>query len=127
MTLRFPHPLTLLVGGILLAALLTHLIPAGRFDRREDPATGRQVAVAGTYHTIPPTPVGAFDTMAAIPRGIQSAAMVIAFVFLVGGAFSVVDRTGALRRIVELLVRGLAHRPGLVIPVSCLLFGLAGV
>ena len=127
MSLRFPHPLTLLVGGILLAALLTHLVPAGQFDRRQDPATGRQVAVAGTYHTLPATPVGPFDTMAAIPRGIQSAAMVIAFVFLVGGAFSVVDRTGALRRIVELLVRGLSHRPGLVIPVSCVLFGLAGV
>jgi uncharacterized ion transporter superfamily protein YfcC len=126
-TLRFPHPLTLLVGGILLAALLTHLVPAGRFDRRVDPVTGREVAVAGTYREVPATPVGVFDAMAAVPRGIQSAAMVIAFVFLVGGAFSVVDRTGALRRIVELMVRGLSHRPGLVIPVSCLLFGLAGV
>mgnify|MGYP003396383886 CR=1 FL=1 len=46
---RFPHPLTLLVGCLLLAAVLPPLLPAGRFERREDPVTGRALVVAGTY------------------------------------------------------------------------------
>ena len=33
---RFPHPLVLLVGFIALAAVLTHVLPAGEFERRMD-------------------------------------------------------------------------------------------
>ena len=39
MRLRFPHPLTLLVGFIALVALLSWVLPAGQFDRRDDPVT----------------------------------------------------------------------------------------
>src|SRR5438309_8016561 len=55
------------------------------------------------------------------------AASVIFFVFLIGGAFTVVDRTGALREAVEWLVRRLARRDALVIPAACLAFALGGV
>ena len=43
MKFRFPHPLTLLVGFIGLAAVMSYLLPAGQFDRRDDPVTGRKV------------------------------------------------------------------------------------
>ena len=49
---RFPHPLTLLVACILVAAALTWVLPAGQFERREDPVTGRSVVVAGTYAVV---------------------------------------------------------------------------
>jgi uncharacterized ion transporter superfamily protein YfcC len=68
--LRFPHSLTLLVACILLAAVLTHLLPAGEFQRHEDPNTGRTVVVAGTYTRVDSKPVGVFDTLIAIPKGI---------------------------------------------------------
>src|SRR2546426_9976542 len=55
------------------------------------------------------------------------AASVIFFVFLIGGAFTVVDRTGALRSAVEWLVRRLERRDALVIPTACLVFALGGV
>src|SRR6266550_9084940 len=92
--LRFPHPLTLLVGFIVLAAVMTYVLPAGQFDRRDDPATGRNVVVAGTYHAVAARPVGPFQALVAIPRGMADAAAVIFFVFLIGGAFTVVDETG---------------------------------
>ena len=113
----FPHPLTLLVACTLLAAVATYIVPAGEYERREDPATGRKVAVAGTYHRVAQTPVGPFAAITAIPRGMAEAAAVIFFVFLVGGAFAVVDRTGALRWGVDQMVRGLARRDTLVIPI----------
>jgi uncharacterized ion transporter superfamily protein YfcC len=50
--LAFPHPLVLLVAGILLAATLTWIVPAGQYARREDAATGHTVVVAGTYHRV---------------------------------------------------------------------------
>jgi len=124
--LAFPHPLTLLVACTLLAAAASYIIPAGEYERRDDPATGRRVAIAGTYHRVPQHPVGPFAAVIAIPRGMADAGAVIFFVFLVGGAFAVVDRTGALRWGVERLVRGLAQRDTLVIPISCVAFAAGG-
>jgi uncharacterized ion transporter superfamily protein YfcC len=124
--LRFPHPLTLLTGCILAAAISSYLLPAGQYERREDPATGRQVVVAGTYHRVDARPVGPFEAMVAIPRGLTEAASVVFLVFLVGGAFTVVDETGALRQAVGWLVRRLQRREALVIPIVSLTFALAG-
>ena len=124
---RFPHPLVLLVGFIFLAAALTHILPAGEFERRDDPAAGRSVVVAGTYHRVDAAPVSAFEAVVAVPRGMADAVSVISLVFLVGGAFAVVERTGALGHVVRRLVKALANREVLVVPVCCLLFGLGGV
>jgi uncharacterized ion transporter superfamily protein YfcC len=127
MTLRFPHPLTLLTLCVLAAAIATHILPSGEFDRRTDPATGRTVVVAGTFHRVAPQPVGPFAALVTIPKGIADAVSVVALVFLVGGAFTVVDETGALRQAVDWLVRGLANREALVVPVVSLAFAAGGV
>lgn len=125
--MKFPHPLTLLCGCVLLAAAASHVLPASEYDRRDDPVTSRRVVVAGTYHTVPPHPVGVFQALVAIPRGMADAAAVIFFVFLIGGAFTVVDETGALRQGVDWLVRRFGHSEVLVIPVASLAFALGGV
>jgi uncharacterized ion transporter superfamily protein YfcC len=126
MRLRFPHPLTLLVGFIALAAAMSYVLPAGQFERRDDPVTGRKVVVAGTYHSVPQQPVSPFQAIVAVPKGFADAASVIALVFLVGGAFGVVDQTGALRRGVGWLVLRLRRRELLVIPICCIAFATGG-
>src|SRR6266566_1289198 len=126
MKLRFPHPLTLLIGFIALVALLSYVLPAGQFERRDDPVTGRKVVVAGTYHSVPQQPVTPFQAVVAIPKGIADAVSVIALVFLVGGAFGVVDQTGALRRGVGWMVLRLKRRELLVIPICCIAFAAGG-
>ena len=123
---RFPHPLTLLTGCILAAAIGSYLLPAGQYDRQTDPATGRQVVIAGTYHHVERRPVGPFEAFVAIPKGLTDAASVVFLVFLVGGAFTVVDETGALRQAVGWLVRRLRRRETLVIPIVSLAFALGG-
>lgn len=123
---RFPHPLTLLTGCILAAAIGSYVLPAGQYDRQTDPATGRQVVVAGTYHHVERRPVGPFEALVAIPKGLTDAASVVFLVFLVGGAFTVVDETGALRQGVTRLVKRLGNREALVIPIVSLTFALGG-
>ena len=125
--MRFPHPLVLLVGCILIAAAMSHLLPAGRFERKEDPATGRSVVVAGTYQRVTPTPVSAFAAIVAIPKGMADASAVVFYVFLVGGAFAVIERTGASTRLIQRLVLRLASRETLVIPLASIVFGLGGI
>lgn len=123
---RFPNPFALLLGCILLAAALTWLLPAGRYERRPDPATGRDVVVPGTYARVEAQPVGAFGAMVAIPKGIAGAADVIALVFLVGGAIAVIEQTGALRRAVDALAVAVQGREALVIPITSLAFAAGG-
>jgi uncharacterized ion transporter superfamily protein YfcC len=124
---RFPHPLTLLVGCVLVAALLTWVLPAGIYDRREDSATGRSVVIPGTYKQVESRPVGVFGAVVAIPKGIVDAASVITLVFLTGGSFTVVERTGTFLRLVHGLVRALGGRGLLVIPIASLAFSLGGI
>ena len=85
----------------MLAAALSHVLPAGEFRRRHDDATQRQVVVPGSYHRVPATPVGLLQMLVDVPRGLLDARAVVFLIFLSGGAFTVVDRTGALRYSVD--------------------------
>jgi uncharacterized ion transporter superfamily protein YfcC len=125
--LHLPHPLALLAACIGLAAALTWVLPAGRYDRRVDSVTDRSVVVPGTFHRVESRPVGPFEALVAIPKGLADAGSVVFLVFLVGGAFAVVDRTGALRHAVGRLAQMLAHRETLVIPVACVAFAVGGI
>ena len=80
--------------------------------------------MAGSYHPVAVSPVGPFQAFVAIPKGMIDAASVIFLVFLVGGAFSVVDHTGALRQGAEWLAVRLGHRSALVVPIACAVFAL---
>jgi uncharacterized ion transporter superfamily protein YfcC len=124
--LRLPNPFVLLGGAVIVAAILTWIIPAGQYDRRDDAATGRRVVVAGTYHPVDRAPVGPFATAVAIPRGFIAGADVVFLVLLVGGAWVVVDRLGTLPAVVGWLVDRFANRGLLVIPIVAIFFGTMG-
>ncbi len=126
MTLKLPHPLVLLVAAVGAAAALTWMLPAGEYDRRDDPVTGRRVVVAGTYQAVEPAPVGPFAAIVAIPRGLVEAADVIAVILFVGGAWVVVDKLGTLGRLVGSLVARFRTRGYLAIPVLSFFFASMG-
>ncbi|HEX4568377.1 MAG TPA: hypothetical protein VH138_17205 [Vicinamibacterales bacterium] len=124
--MRLPHPLALLTACVFAAAILTWIVPAGQYDRRDDPATSRKVVVAGSFHRVDSHPLGPFDTLLSVPHGMIDAASVIFFVFLVGGAFTVVEETGALRKAVGALVLAVGDRGALVIPIVSIAFATGG-
>src|SRR5712691_222889 len=124
--LELPHPLILLLAGVAAAAALTWILPSGAFDRRDDPVTGRRIAVAGTYHPVPRAPVGLLAAAIAVPRGFVAAGEVIAVVLFVGGAWVVVDRLGTLPALVAVLVARFRRRGLWAIPVICLFFAAMG-
>ena len=109
-----------------MAAILTWVIPAGQFDRRDDPVTGRRVVVAGTYHRVAAAPVGPFGAAVAIPGGFVAGADVIALVLFVGGVWVLVDRLGTLPAVVAWLVARFERRGLWVIPLVALFFGVMG-
>ena len=125
MRFHLPHPFVLLLGAVGLAAALTWLIPAGEYQRRDDPATGRTVVIAGTYAPVPATPVGPLAALLAVPRGIIAGADVIVTILFVGGAFALLDATGALARLVGLLI-GVTRRPRTIVIAVSIAFATLG-
>ncbi|GAA4504863.1 YfcC family protein [Hymenobacter ginsengisoli] len=123
---RFPHPLVLLTLFIILAAALSYVLPAGQFARRPNAATGREVVVPGSYERVPSTPVSPLQVAVAVPKGLADAGAVVFLIFLAGGAFTVVDQTGALRHGVDWLLRHAQGREVAVIPLVSLLFATMG-
>jgi len=124
--MKLPHPLLLLLAGVAICAALTWVLPAGEYDRRDDPDTGRRVVVAGTYHRVDPAPVGPFAAVVAVPRGFVEAADVIAVILFVGAAWIVIDRIGTLGRLIGALVAWFQGRGLIAIPVICLFFATMG-
>ena len=124
--MRLPHPAVLLLTATLLAAVLTWTLGAGEFERRKDESTGRNVAVAGSYHAVPPAPVGLFAAATAVPRGFVEAGEVIAVVLFVGGAWIIVDRLGTLAAVVGALLGVFGNRGLLAIPIVSLFFAAMG-
>jgi uncharacterized ion transporter superfamily protein YfcC len=125
LSLHLPHPFVLLLGVVGLAAVLTWIIPAGQYQRRTDAATGREVVVAGTYARVEATPVGPKAALLAVPRGIIAGADVIITILFVGGAFALLDATGALARLVGALV-GRTKRPRTVVIAVSVAFATLG-
>jgi uncharacterized ion transporter superfamily protein YfcC len=123
---KLPHPVILLIGGVAVCAALTWTLPAGEFERRDDPATGRRVVVAGTYHRVEPAPMGPFAAVVAIPRGFVEAADVIGVVLFVGAAWIIVDRIGTLGRLITSLVAAFGNRGLIAIPLVSLFFASMG-
>ena len=124
--MRLPHPIILLLGAIGIAAVLTWVLPAGEYERRDDPSTGRRVAVAGTYHRVEAAPVKPFRAVMAVPRGFAAGIDVIMTILIVGAAWVVVDKLGTLRKLVGALVRRFTGRGLMAIPLVALFFTMGG-
>ncbi len=117
--------MVLLLGAVMVAAAATWVLPAGEYDREVKEGTSREVVVPGTYHQVDAAPVGPAAAVLAVPRGIVAGADVVVVILFVGGAFAMLERTGALGRLVGGLV-GRTTRPRLVVVFVSLLFATLG-
>ncbi|MEG0779194.1 MAG: Na+/H+ antiporter NhaC family protein [Oscillospiraceae bacterium] len=125
----FPDTYVLILCLLLLAAALTYLIPAGSYDRVQDLAAGREVVVPGTYHVIEQTPVSLGGLFMAIPKGMMKNAITVFFIFIIGGAFGVVNATESLHRLIARVIHrtgGSHKRAELVVVLLAAIFALAG-
>lgn len=111
---RVPHTLVLLFAMVVLAYVLTLLLPAGSFERVD--ADGHEQVVAGSFERLEEAPeVSPVAVFTAIPRGLSEARDIIFFIFIVGGAFAVFRATGAADAGIGLLLERLGHYPGWLI------------
>lgn len=123
---KFPDTLVIMLGGILLAWILTFIIPQGAYTRLEDPETGRNMVVPGSYEEVTAESLDFFDLILSIPEGIISRADLIVLILLVGGSFYVIEKTGALGQGLQRVVDLLQGRESVALAIVSLLFTVAG-
>ncbi|MCX6246722.1 MAG: AbgT family transporter [Bacteroidetes bacterium] len=124
---KIPHTLIIVSLILLLFLILTWIIPAGQFDRHD--YHGRQVVVPGTYHQTEQQPQGLMALLTAPIKGMISASQIIAFVLLIGGAFGILNKTGAINAGLSSILEATRKNPRVkifVIPIIMFLFSLAG-
>ena len=128
-TFRLKTPNTLVIIFIIMAvtAALTWIIPGGQFERAV--VNGREVVVGDSYRPVAHVPQGIGALLVAPIRGFIEAVQIIAFIFIVGGAFNVLQNTGALDAFIKRVVRAQDKYPfirKLIIPVFMLIFSFFG-
>ena len=121
-----PHPVVMLFGMLLTAALMSYIIPAGAFDRVT--VDGRDRVVAGSFKVIASSPLSLMDMFVAIPLGFKAAIDIIFIVMASGIMFGFMEQSGAIENAVGTLVKKMGQsKKYLIVIVMTFVFGSLGV
>lgn len=124
MTFKTPHTYALLLFIIVVASLLTYIIPAGEYAREKK--DGQTLVISGSYQEVSQHGVSFFDIFRAIPEGLLSGGEIVFYIFLVGGAFGIVHKTGAFENGVNKAMSTLGSYKVLMIPLTMTIFSILG-
>jgi uncharacterized ion transporter superfamily protein YfcC len=121
------NTLVMIYGVVVLVAIATWFVPGGEYKRESH--EGRTLVVPGSFNYAPSEPQGIGAIFTAPVKGFLQASSIIVFVFIIGGAFAVVQKTGAIAVSVQRVGYIFAHKPHLqkyFIPVTMTIFSIGG-
>ncbi|MFK8103747.1 MAG: YfcC family protein [Saprospiraceae bacterium] len=123
---RIPHPVAMLFGMILLATVLSYLLPAGVYERIL--VEGRPRVVPGSYHTIKSTPIGLLEMFKAFSQAFKDASNIIFIVFAGGIMFGMLEASKTIENTVGAIVKNLGlKRKFHIVVIMTFVFGFLGV
>lgn len=121
---KIPHTYVLLFSLMVIAAVATWLIPAGSYDRVVQ--QGREVIDAKSFHAVAGKPAGIPALFLSFPRALAEVADIVFYIFIIGGAFGVLNRTGAIQAGINSLVRRLGGKRSALVIILTLVFAIGG-
>ena len=122
---KVPHTLVIISAIILLVAVATYLVPGGAYEKIVNEA-GKTVVVDGSFKYVESKPQGVFDVLQAPIQGIIEGAEIIAFLFIVGGAFNIITKTKAIDFGIMRIVNVFKGKEIFIIPIIFFMFSLGG-
>lgn len=125
---KVPHTYVIIFTLIIITALLTYVIPAGQYQKMEiETETGsRMVVDPTTYEYVDSNPAKLFDVLKAFPKGLGAAQGIVFFIFIVGGSFNVINKTGAIEAGISKVALSLKGKEVLMIPIIVFIFSIGG-
>lgn len=127
MKLRLPNTFVLLFLILAMIAISTWFVPGGQYGTIM--VDGKPRVDPNSFQYVASNPQGFVALMMAPIKGFVEAAQIIGFVLIVGGAFSVLQRTEAIDSMIKSVARAHTHSRFLrvmMIPVFITMFSLGG-
>ncbi|MCX8009996.1 MAG: YfcC family protein, partial [Ignavibacteria bacterium] len=121
------NTLVMIYAVVILVAVMTWIFPGGEYLR--EVKNGRTLVVPNSFKYIESNPQGIGAILISPIKGFIDAAYIIAFLFVIGGAFMIIQKTGTIAVSVQKLAYTFANKPHLqkfFIPVTMTIFSLGG-
>ena len=115
--LRVPNTYVIISVIIVLCAVLTWFVPGGQYVKAEDGTLSYEAVDA-----VPQT----WQVLSAVYHGFVKQAGIIIFILVVGGAFWLLNATGAVEAGIQRFIARIGKRDILVLVALTVLFSLAG-
>lgn len=119
---RFPNALEIMFIIMIIAAILTWIIPAGTYETIADGKT----LDPNSFHYLEQTPVSPWALLQSVFAGMNQGGMIVVFTFLIGGMFNVVTESGSIDAFIAWLIEKLDTRASLALPVLGVIMFLSG-
>ena len=123
-----PHVFAVLILLVLISSMLTFVIPAGEFQRADDPVSGVNVVVPGSYQEVEASPVSPLSIPSKLFDAVASKSLtrLILFIFIIGGSFEIVMQSGCINALCGKLISVFKDKGILIIPVFIVAFSIFG-
>ncbi|MCA1011454.1 YfcC family protein [Halobacillus halophilus] len=121
---EMPDTYVILFAVLLVAVIATYLVPSGSFER--ETVDGVERVIPGTYSGVDGSPAGFMDIFLALQEGMIQSAGLIFLVLFAGGAFEIVERSGAIKGGILKAVNKTRGKEFWLIAIVSTLFALGG-
>jgi uncharacterized ion transporter superfamily protein YfcC len=121
------NTLVMIFAVVAAVAAVTWFVPGGEYVR--EVKDGRTLVVPDSFRFVESRPQGIGEILMAPVQGFVEAAQIIAFLFVIGGSFKVLEKTGAVTVSIQSLAATFARKPHLqkyFIPVTMTVFSIGG-
>ena len=121
----FPNTYVIIILMMIVAVLLTWIIPSGEFERVKDEVSKQSIIIPGTFKYIENNPISFLQIPAYIMKGLAKASDIVFLVIIVGGAFNIIIETGMFQSFAGRLTKVFSNKEVLIIPAFSTIFALA--
>ena len=121
----FPNTYVIIILMMIVAVLLTWVIPSGEFERVKDEVSKQSIIIPGTFKYIENNPISFLQIPVYIMKGLAKASDIVFLVIIVGGAFNIIIETGMFQSFAGRLTKIFSNKEVLIIPAFSTIFALA--
>ena len=121
---KMPHTYVILITILVIMTILTHIIPAGQYQRVEDPVSGTTVVVPDSFEFVDVDAPGFFDIFLSLQRGYVDAADIMFLIIFAYGFVFMLVKNGTMDAALGTLVRLVGKKIQLMIPITMIVLGL---
>ncbi|MGX4668611.1 YfcC family protein [Cerasibacillus sp. JNUCC 74] len=122
--MALPDAYVILFTILLLAAIATYVVPTGSFER--ETVNDITTVVPESYQKIDQQPISLIEIFTAIQQGMIDSAGLIFLVLIIGGAFAVIEYTGAIDALIMKTINQTKDKEYLLIIIVSALFSVFG-